>query len=137
LRPPVAGITLIPGGAAMSMRRVVLILSIASATGAVLSCGGRSSPMSPSEALHIIVIRGNNASFSFDPVNEVIQVGQSVAWRNEDSMTHAIVDGNGLLRTGNIGPGATSGSVTLSAPATIQYHCSIHPSMKGLVSVNP
>jgi plastocyanin len=121
----------------MSIRGVAFILSIASVAAAAVSCGGgNGGPTSPSN-LHVIVIRANNGSFSFDPVNEVITVGQSVAWRNEDSMTHAIIDGSGVLNTGNIAPGATTGSITLTAPATIQYHCSIHPSMKGLLSVNP
>jgi plastocyanin len=121
----------------MTIRGAVLMLSIASVAAALVSCGGGSgNPTSPSD-IHVIAIRANNGSFSFDPVNEVITVGQSVAWRNDDSMTHAIVDGTGVLNTGNIAPGATSGSVALNAPATIQYHCSIHPSMKGLVSVNP
>ena len=123
----------------MTMRGAVLMLSIASLAAALESCGsgdGNGNPASPSD-VHVIAIRANNGSFSFDPVNEVIKVGQGVAWRNDDSMTHAIVDGAGLLDTGNIPPGATSTSVTLTAPATIQYHCSIHPSMKGLVSVNP
>ena len=114
---------------------------IAVVTAAGVRCGG--SPTSPSgnakAQVHVVVIRANNGSFSFDPVNEIVQVGQSVAWRNEDSMTHALVDknGQGLLSTGNIAPGATSAVVSYRTSMTIEYHCSIHPSMKGLLSINP
>lgn len=123
----------------MSIRHAVLILSLALMTVPGMSCGN--DPTGPSDSgsseIHIVVIRGPNGAFSFDPVNEVVRVGQKVAWRNEDSTTHALVDDNGLLDTGDIRPGATSRSVALSKSAAVEYHCSDNPSMHGLLSVNP
>jgi plastocyanin len=118
----------------MSIRRAVLMLSLASMAAFLVSCGDN--PAGPS-TVHVVVIRGNSGSFSFDPVNEVVQVGQSVAWRNDDSTAHTLVDDAGMLDTGLIAPGATSARVAYSSPATIQYHCSDQPTMKGLLSVNP
>lgn len=133
---PEASLLLSPGfgGDAMSIRRVGLALSLASMAAFLVSCGDN--PAGPSD-VHIVVIRANNGSFSFDPVNEVVRVGQSVAWRNEDSSAHTLVDDAGLLSTATIAPGATSATVAYSTPATIEYHCSDQPSMKGLLSVNP
>jgi plastocyanin len=118
----------------MSIRRAVLMLSLALAAACGSSCG--SNPAGPSD-VHVVVIRGDSGAFSFDPVNEVVHVGQSVAWRNEDSTVHGLVDDNGMLSITSIPPGATSDPVAYSNPVTIQYHCSDQPTMKGLLSVNP
>jgi plastocyanin len=118
------------------------MVAIAGVAASGVSCG-TDSLTAPSAAsakppvVHVIAIRGPNGAFSFDPVNEIVRVSQSVAWRNDDSVTHSLVDKDGLLNTGRIAPGATSAIVALSAPATVQYHCSDNPSMKGLLSVNP
>lgn len=122
----------------MSIRSAVLMLSMGLVVASGVSCG-KDSPTAPSRLpqVHVIVIRGANGAFSFDPVNEVAHVGQAVAWRNDDSVSHSLVDQDGLLNTGRIPPGARSGTVALSSPATVEYHCSDDPSMKGLLSVNP
>lgn len=122
----------------MSIRSAVLMCSIALSASAGVGCG-KDTLTTPSGTpqLHVIAIRGANGAFSFDPVNEVVHVDQAVAWRNDDSVPHSLVDKDGLLNTGRIPPGATSGTVALSSPATVEYHCSDNPSMKGLLSVDP
>ena len=122
----------------MSIRSAVLMLSMGLVAVSGVSCG-KDSVTAPSglPQVHVIVIRGANGAFSFDPVNEVVHVGQAVAWRNDDSVAHSLVDEDGLLSTGRIPPGGTSGTVAMSAPATVDYHCSDNPSMHGLLSVNP
>ncbi len=122
----------------MSIRSAALMISIALTAASGVSCG-KDLPTGASAVpqVHVIVIRGANGAFSFDPVNEIVHVGQAVAWRNDDSVAHSLVDKDGLLNTGRIPAGATSGTVALSAPATVEYHCSDNPSMKGLLSVNP
>jgi plastocyanin len=122
----------------MSSRSALLLVSLSLTAASGVSCG-KDLPTGASAVpqVHIIAIRGDNGAFSFDPVNEVVQVGQAVAWKNQDSVTHSLVDKDGLLSTGRIAPGATSGVVALSAPATVQYYCSDNPAMKGLLSVNP
>jgi plastocyanin len=121
----------------MSIHRAVLAIFLASMAALLVSCGDNPAGPSGSSAVHIVVIRANSGSFSFDPVNEVVHVGQLVAWRNEDSSTHSLVDDAGMLNTGPIVPGATSAAVAYSTSATIEYHCSDQPSMKGLLSINP
>ena len=50
-----------------------------------------------------------------------------------DTVTHHVVLNDGTLDTGNIAPGAFSGPMTLMAVG--RYHCSIHPSMVGSLTV--
>ena len=123
----------------MSTRSALLMVSIALTAASGMSCAkdGLPSGASAVPLVHVIAIRGPNGAFSFDPVNEVVQVGQVVAWKNQDTVAHSLVDKDGLLNTGPIAPGARSSTVALSAPATVEYHCSDNPSMKGLLSVNP
>jgi plastocyanin len=128
----------------MSIRHAVLIFFVALAGSAAGGCGGSSNPTGPSgnsasSSVRIIVITADHGSFSFVPANEVVRVGQRVAWKNEDSTTHSLVDkyGQGLLVTGDIPPGATTPSIAYSTSQTIQYYDVVHTDMKGTLSINP
>jgi plastocyanin len=111
------------------------------------SCGGSySSPVAPSSpaptptpgpgADVTILISGNSGGMSFSPASASVKVGQTVAWKNNDAITHAIAqDGGAGFNTSNIAPGATSGAVAITAAGTLGYHCTIHPSMTGNLSV--
>ena len=67
-----------------------------------------------------------------------MQVGQQIRWHNADSITHtATQKGGGGFDTGLIPAGGTSGPITLSAPGTIDYLCTIHPTMVGTLNVTP
>ena len=77
----------------------------------------------------------------FNPPNMPVPKGTTVTWVNQDSTNHQIVND----ATGTIAKGAlfTSGSLPTGASysfkfynsGTYPYHCSIHPSMKGIVTV--
>jgi plastocyanin len=113
---------------------------------ALASCGGSgySSPSSPSTpaptpaaaADVTILISGISGGMSFSPATAAVKVGQTVSWKNNDAITHAIAqDGGGGLTTPGIAPGATSAPVQITAAGTLAYHCSIHPSMTGSLAV--
>ena len=57
----------------------------------------------------------------------------SETWNNTDSVTHRIVANDGSFDTGNIAPGASSPAMSVSADGA-RYHCSIHPTMVGVVN---
>ncbi len=111
------------------------------------SCGssyssptGPSSPTpapAPAPAADVtILISGMSGSNSFSPASAAVKVGQTVAWKNNDAITHAIAqDGGGGFNTSNIAPGATSGAVAITTAGTLGYHCTIHPSMTGNLAV--
>lgn len=81
-----------------------------------------------------ITINSMSGAQSFSPNPSAAKVGQKVAWRNGDSITHTAT-GSGW-DTGAIPPGTTSTPITFSAAGTFDYHCSIHPSMVGSLTVS-
>lgn len=99
------------------------------------SCGGGgSSPASPSPTpsfLTITISRQNGAQ-SFSP-NPAVAGGQTVVFRNADSVVHRVQLNDGTIDTGNLAPGATSQPVTMPTSGT-NYHCTLHPDMIGAVS---
>jgi plastocyanin len=125
-------------------------------------CGSSSSPAAPSgptsssgPASVTVNIIGEDGSMSFSPATVTVKTGQTVAWHNSDSITHAPAQNtgqnggggnsgygggqpsNGGFGTGDLGPGTTSGSLSFSNPGTYAYHCNIHPTMTGTLVVTP
>jgi plastocyanin len=118
------------------MMRCFSILILMSA----VACGSSSSttPTTPTptpSADVTITIQGNRGNQSFAPEPATMRVGQSVAWRNADSVTHNATQDANRFATSNLGAGATSSPITMSTPGTFTYHCSIHPGMVGTLTV--
>jgi plastocyanin len=74
---------------------------------------------------------------SFSPNPASVRVGQQIRWRNVDSTSHTATQNGGGFNTGVIAPGQTSAPITISAAATLGYHCSLHPTMVGTLNVTP
>jgi plastocyanin len=106
---------------------------------AAAGCGKDSNPASPSTAADVTIeIVADNGNLSFSPNPGVARVGQTVAWHNAmPSMTHTATADGGAFDTGNLAPGATSSPITMSTAGSFPYHCGIHPSMVGTLTVNP
>jgi plastocyanin len=101
----------------------------ASTTGST-SGGSTSSTQGGSTGGAQVTIKG----FAFDPTSVTIKVGESVTWTNQDSTDHTVVADNGEFKSASLANGATF-SFTFSKAGTYPYHCSIHPTMKGTVTV--
>src|SRR4051812_11316242 len=71
--------------------------------------------------------------FAFDPKAITVKAGTTVTWKNGDTTSHAIADDKAAFN-GPLDPG-TPFSHAYSSPGTFGYHCSIHPSMTGTVTV--
>jgi plastocyanin len=82
-----------------------------------------------------ITIAGQNGNMSFSPNPASLKVGQKVAWHNNDAITYTASANSGAFDTGTVGPGTTSAAITLTAAGKWDYHCKIHPSMVGTVTV--
>jgi plastocyanin len=118
--------------------RISLAALAASATLAGVGCGSASSsPTAPTSGADVTIsMVGNRGAQSYSPNPTTMRVGQSVAWKNDDSATHnALEDAGGRFATGNISPGASSAPKTMSAAGTFTYHCTIHPGMIGTLVV--
>jgi len=101
----------------------------------VFGCGSDSGSPAPSPSptpnVPTINIVGQNGTQAFTP-NPASLGGQSIAFKNNDSVTHRVVLNDGSVDTGDIAPGATSRTVQMPATGT-NYHCSIHAGMIGSV----
>jgi plastocyanin len=84
-----------------------------------------------------IDINGMNGSLSFSPNPASVTVGQQIRWHNADRIVHTATQNGGGFDTGLIAPGGTSAPITLTTSGTIGYHCTVHPSMVGTLSVTP
>ena len=72
--------------------------------------------------------------FYFEPSEAAIQPGDTITWTNNGNHPHTVTADDGSFDSGTLQPGE-SFSHTFWNPAMVPYHCSIHPSMTGSVSV--
>ena len=71
-------------------------------------------------------------NFSFSPAILSVKAGDTVTWTNQDPMQHTVT-GNGF-QSKPLSNGQTY-SFTFNTAGTFDYHCSIHPSMTGRITV--
>ncbi|MDO8528533.1 MAG: cupredoxin family copper-binding protein [Nanoarchaeota archaeon] len=75
------------------------------------------------------------SNFAFSPSTLTINVGGKVVWTNMDSAPHTVVSDSGNeISSSSLSNGGTY-SHTFNTAGTYDYHCSIHPSMKGTIVV--
>ena len=92
-------------------------------------------PTSP----QLVTINIQNFAFTPDPVT--VPAGTVVAWTNQDSAPHQVVnDATPLFMTGAIFQSATlqqgqTFTFTFTKQGTYAYHCGIHNFMKGTITV--
>jgi plastocyanin len=73
-------------------------------------------------------------NFKYAPSTSSVHVGDTITWTNQDVAPHTATAKNGSWDTGTINKGKT-GSHTFTQAGTFPYICSIHPSMRGTVTV--
>lgn len=75
-------------------------------------------------------------NFAFVPQDITINKGDTVTWRNMDSATHTVVSTSGSeINSGSLAANGGTYSHTFKTAGNYDYHCSIHPSMKGAIIV--
>ena len=74
------------------------------------------------------------ANFAFGPATLTVKVGASVTWTNADTTAHTVTADDGSFNSSDITPGTTFKQVFAKA-GTFTYHCNIHHSMTGTVTV--
>jgi plastocyanin len=82
------------------------------------------------QATRTVVIQ----NFSFNPAQITVKRGTKVTWINKDSTKHTATANNGAFDSGVLRPGQ-SYSHTFKTTGKKGYHCEIHPSMMGSVTV--
>ena len=73
-------------------------------------------------------------SFAFSPSSLSVRTGTRVTFKNQDPTFHTVTADGGLFNSGDLATGQ-SFSFTFMSRGSFGYHCSIHPSMKGTVTV--
>ena len=73
------------------------------------------------------------AGFAFSPNTVTVTTGDSVNWDNHDGFNHTVTSDTGAF--GAAMPPGSQFTITIVAPGTYAYHCSIHPSMTGSITV--
>jgi plastocyanin len=72
--------------------------------------------------------------FFFSPADVTVEPGTTVTWVNEGTVPHTVTSDDGQFDSGVLMPG-DSYTVMFKGQGTITYHCAIHPSMSGSVTV--
>jgi len=87
----------------------------------------------PSGGSNSIMIK----NFAFSPADLTIKTGTTVTWVNQDGAPHQIASDSGTPVAFNSDALANGASYqfTFTQPGIYTYHCTIHPSMKGMISV--
>jgi plastocyanin len=72
--------------------------------------------------------------FQWAPVTA--KVGDVITWTNSDSAPHRVaLDDGSCTMSSNI-PGGGKASLVFSVPGTYPFHCSVHPTMKGTITIS-
>jgi plastocyanin len=74
-------------------------------------------------------------NFAFQPATIAADADDTVHWTNTSGTTHTVTFDNGK-DCGSVDPSGGSLTVLFLAPGTYPYHCSIHKTMTGTVTVN-
>jgi plastocyanin len=75
------------------------------------------------------------SGFAFNPGTVTIPKGATVIWTNRDSVSHTVVSDTGSeIGSSSLSQGDTYAH-TFDTPGTYDYHCGVHPSMKGTIIV--
>lgn len=91
-----------------------------------------SKPTSNVGAAHISI-----KNFAFSPANLQVRPGTKVIVENLDSVPHTVTaTGDKAFDTGSIDAGETATFIAPSASGSYPYICTIHPTMKGTISVS-
>jgi plastocyanin len=89
-------------------------------------------PCAPSTAAGTVAVTIKDLAFA--PSDIAAKVGDVVAFTNEDSANHTATLDEGDCGTESLANGASEG-LTFSAAGTYPFHCSIHSTMTGTITV--
>jgi plastocyanin len=73
-------------------------------------------------------------STAFAPKAVTINGGDTVTWKNVDTVNHQVVANSGAFASGQIAPNRIYAK-RLDTPGTYAYHDALHPTLKGTVKV--
>ena len=95
--------------------------------------GAGGAPQTPvlSEASQVSV---EIAGYDFSPRELTVQAGVAITWTNRDGAPHDATAAAGAWATGTLRQGK-SATIVFESPGEYEYLCTIHPDMKGALTV--
>ena len=123
----------------MSIRHVIGFIAVVALTmGACSSSSSTPSPSAPPPAASAGAATSAGAvtiaDFAFAPATITVAVGTTVTWTNKDTTAHTVTLDDGSATSDDIASGSAY-QHTFSTAGTFTYHCKIHPTMTGTVTV--
>src|SRR5215217_4772261 len=88
----------------------------------------------------VVVVHVQNAwsvsiqDYFFDPADVAVEPGSTITWTNNGDEPHTVTADDGSFDSGVLNPG-DSYTVAFGGQGTVTYHCTIHPEMRGSVTV--
>ena len=127
------------------MSKLRLPALVAAAALAIAACTGGASPTpsgaaastaaSPSAAAGGGGATVDIKNTAFNPASMTVKAGDKVTWTNGDGFAHTVTLDDNSVDSGNIDGGKTF-EHSFATPGTFAYHCKIHSSMHGTVTVS-
>jgi plastocyanin len=74
-------------------------------------------------------------NFAFSPSSLSVHAGTRVTFTNRDTATHTFTANGGLFDSGDVASGQSYG-FTFTRVGSYAYHCQIHSSMTGTITVS-
>jgi plastocyanin len=75
------------------------------------------------------------SEYKFSPSVTVVPKGSKVVWTNNDPVVHTVTSDNGTELASSLIANGTAYYHIFNISGTFDYHCSMHPTMKGQVIV--
>jgi plastocyanin len=117
---------------------VVLVAAAAALSACSSPFAGACTPKGASSgtsASTVKVVADSQKQGAYQPDPVTVQAGQSLTWTWEDQGNqHSVSADDGSFESCLQGAGSTY-TTTFTKAGTYAYHCSIHPNMKGIVTV--
>lgn len=82
------------------------------------------------------IVNVSISGLAFNPGPVTVHVGDIVRWTNNDAVGHTVTADGGAFGSALLGAGAVF-TYTATAAGSFPYHCQVHPSMTGTVTVIP
>lgn len=95
--------------------------------------GGGSGPCADSTGTTVVATSVGDSTWS-QPLSA--KVGDVITWTNGDTIPHRVqLDDNSCGMSANI-PGGGSKSLVFTVAGTYPFHCAVHPTMKGSITIS-
>ena len=124
----------------MTLRRGLLVAAVAATVLTLAACSTTTTPATtvPGTTTTSTVPDANTtvtiSGFAFNPGTLTVTVGTTVTWVNSDGTNHTVTADDGSFDSGQLANGATF-QFTFDQVGDFAYHCSIHSTMHGIISV--